>query len=110
MNRDMNISNIAQDLDRMLGTYDNLWIDLSWVVYDLCLVHEGKPSQEWVDLVEKYPDRFMIGSDAIGHFQDYSQTIGRYYIFLDALSPSTAQKVARTNFINVLSQKIRNRI
>jgi hypothetical protein len=62
----------------MLLTYDNLWVDLSWVVYDLCLVLGGKPNPEWVELVKKYPDRFKIGSDAIGHFQDYNQTIRRY--------------------------------
>jgi hypothetical protein len=53
-------------------------------------------------LIEKYPDRFIIGTDKVGHFTDYPAEIFKYYAFLDALQPSTAKKLARDNLLSVL--------
>ena len=42
---------------------DQLYIDLSWVVFDDYVL----PNLEtWVKLIERHPDRFMIGSDVVG--------------------------------------------
>ena len=68
----------------MLGSYKNLKIDLSWVVYDSYLVKGNTASDGWVSLIEAYPSRFMLGSDIVGHFATYAPTLQRYYILLDA--------------------------
>jgi len=97
-------------LRRMLKTYPNLWIDLSWVVYPNYVAPEGKPDEKWIALVEEFPDKFMIGTDAVGHFSKYKKTISSYYIFLDALSPKTAKLVARDNFLSILPLRVRSKL
>ncbi|BAF71836.1 5-oxoprolinase (ATP-hydrolysing) [Sulfurovum sp. NBC37-1] len=104
------VPNLASIMGRMLKTYPNLWIDLSWVVYPNYVAPHGKPSKEWVALVEEFPDRFMIGTDNIGHYDNYEQTIKRYYVFLDALSPKTARLVAEKNFLSILPLRVRKKI
>jgi len=56
----------------------------------------------WPALIEQFPDRFIIGSDVVGTFSRYKETIQRYYLLLDALSPATARKVAKENFLSAL--------
>lgn len=51
----------------------------------------------------------MLGTDEVGHFEDYDQTISKYYVFLDALAPKTARLVARENFLNILPQRVGER-
>lgn len=108
MSRRINVPALVPELRRMLKAYPNLWIDLSWVVYPNNVAPDGKPSKEWVALVEEFPHKFMIGTDMIGHFNKYGETITRYYVFLDALSEETARLVARENFLNILPQRGRH--
>lgn len=55
-------------LTRLLATYPNLYIDLSWSMLTPYLLDEqGKPRRaEWVALVKRFPERFMLGSDVVG--------------------------------------------
>jgi hypothetical protein len=55
-----------------------------------------------VNLIEEYPARFVIGSDASAFFDQYKGTLQRYYLLLDALKPETARRVARDNFLALL--------
>jgi hypothetical protein len=102
VSRRIEIPTLTRDLERMLATYPNLYVDVSWVVYETNLLKNGKPDGQWVRLIEEFPDRFMIGTDKVGHFADYPQEIRKYYTFLDALDPSTARKLARENLLAVL--------
>jgi hypothetical protein len=103
ISRRIDIPTLPQVLGDLLGKYPNLHIDVSWVVYQTYLLTpDGKPSEPWVKLVEAYPDRFIIGSDIVGHFAAYPHEVLRYYTFLDALKPDTAQKLARGNLLAVL--------
>ena len=63
----------------------------------------GILTEEWVAIVEDFPHRFMLGTDKIGHYEDYDEAISKYYVFLDALSPKTARLVARGNFFEDLT-------
>ena len=103
------VPTIIDELRRMLTIYPNLSVDISWVVYPMDVAPDGVPSQDWVDMVEDFPDRFMIGTDKIGHYDDYVETITKYYIFLDALSPETAKLVAKDNFWNILPARVREK-
>jgi len=105
ISRRVDVPTIVPVLRRLLSTYPNLTIDLSWVVYDSYLVRDGKPNSEWVALIEAFPTRFILGSDIVGHFGDYAPTIQRYYVLLDALPPATAKLVAHDNFIALLPRK-----
>ena len=92
-------------LQRMLKAYPNLYIDLSWTVREPYLLDEdGKPNPQWVQLVEDYPNRFMIGSDVVGRFDSVGKYMHGFDVFLDALPEDVAQKVARDNFLAVLPE------
>jgi predicted TIM-barrel fold metal-dependent hydrolase len=89
----------------MLGRYDNLHVDLSWVVYEdaVCEPPERSgdpliPKQVWIeDVIEPYADRVMLGSDLCGHFGSHGKTMARYNGLLSRLSPESRHKVARGN-------------
>ena len=38
----------------MLGKYPNLYVDVSWVVYETNLLKQGQPNPDWVALVEAF--------------------------------------------------------
>jgi predicted TIM-barrel fold metal-dependent hydrolase len=103
ISRRIEIPTLTTDIEGMLKKYPNLWVDISWVVYENDLLgKDGKPENKWINLVEEFPDRFMIGTDKVGHFADYPPEILKYYAFLDALKPETAKKLARENLLSVL--------
>ncbi len=90
-------------LSRLLESYPNLYVDLSWSMLTPYLLDEaGKPRPEWVALVERFPERFMLGSDVVGRFNKLGKEMHRFDPFLDALPEAVARKVARDNFLAVL--------
>ncbi|AZE60261.1 MULTISPECIES: amidohydrolase family protein [Pseudomonas fluorescens group] len=90
-------------LNRMLEAYPNLYIDLSWSMLTPYLLDEaGQPRPEWVKLVERFPERFMLGSDVVGRFNKLGKEMRRFDPFLDALPEQVAHKVARDNFLAIL--------
>lgn len=89
-------------VSELLGTHDNLYIDLSWTVLEPYLLEDGKPAASWLALIEQYPERFMIGTDLVGRFDSLGKNIQGFDQFLDALPEEVADKVARTNFLALL--------
>ncbi len=70
----------------------------SWVGYDdVVLDGRKQPKAHWLELIKKYPDRFMIGSDLCGHFDTYGKTIGRYNQLFEPLPEQVATMVTREN-------------
>jgi hypothetical protein len=103
ISRRIEIPSLTQDLQGLLDKYPNLYIDVSWVVYETnLLTKDGQPNPAWIALIESHPNRLMIGSDKVGHFADYPQEILKYNKFLDALKPETASRLARENLLSVL--------
>jgi predicted TIM-barrel fold metal-dependent hydrolase len=96
------IPNHTDILRRMLARYPNLTVDLSWVIFEQEIAPGNVLDRRWVSLIEEYPDRFTIGSDTVGFFDQYKPTLERYYLLLDALQPGTARKVAHDNFLSLL--------
>lgn len=105
VSRRVDVPTLTKEIRRCLAAYPNLSIDLSWVVYESYLVKDNKASGDWIDLIEAFPDRFMLGSDIVGHFAQYAPTLQRYYVLLDALRPETARKVAKDNFLAALPRR-----
>ncbi|MHA6164531.1 amidohydrolase family protein [Pseudomonas sichuanensis] len=90
-------------LTRLLEDYPNLYVDLSWSVLEPYLLDsEGVPRQAWLQLVERFPERFMLGSDLVGRFDSLGEQLHGFKPFLDALPEAVANKVARDNFLAVL--------
>lgn len=90
-------------LTRLLEDYPNLYVDLSWSVLKPYLLDEQDvPRKAWLALVERYPTRFMLGSDVVGRFDSLGEEMDRFRPFLDALPEDVARRVAKDNFLAVL--------
>ena len=89
-------------VENMLRDNPNLYYDLSWVVFDDYICRDAETLQAWVELLMKYPDRFMIGSDKVGHWEGYEGEIWKYYPLLDLLDEETLEMVTRTNILRLI--------
>lgn len=90
-------------LTRLLEAYPNLYVDLSWSVLEPYLLDDHKrPRKAWIELVRRFPERFMLGSDVVGRFGSVGEQMHGFKPFLDALPEDVARKVARDNFLAVL--------
>ena len=89
-------------------TIPNLYYDISWVVFEQIIAPEGKPDPKWIAIIEQFPDRFMVGTDEIGKFSDYVQTIRKYDVLFDALTSETAKKLASENMFELLPKRSGN--
>jgi predicted TIM-barrel fold metal-dependent hydrolase len=109
ISRRIKVPTITKELRRMLRTYENLWVDISWVVFEDYVAPQGKPSPEWVALIEEFPDRFMFGTDKVARWGNLPEEVMKYYVLYDALKPETAKMVARDNFLRVLPRRVREK-
>ena len=102
-------------IDKLLTKYDNLWIDMSWSVLEPYITESETPgidvdrgktrkgvSINWMHLLEKYPDRFMIGSDVVGKYKSQGKILHDFDELFDHLKPETVKKVAEENFLSIL--------
>ena len=69
------------------------------------LDEQGKPDPQWLALVERFPQRFMLGSDVVGQFDSLPELMASFDPFLDALPEQVARQVARDNFLAVLPRQ-----
>ncbi len=81
----------------LLERYDNLYVDLSWSVREHYLIEDGEPRPAWVALIRDHPDRFVLGSDVVGHFDSIGEILGEYRPLLDALPDPVAAKLKADN-------------
>jgi len=103
------VKNYRQTLERILDDYhENLYLDLSWVVLG---TYVYKNLDEWVALIQKYPDNFLIGSDSVGKYSGIPMELKKYQALLSALPAETRSKVAYKNLASILnkSESERNR-
>lgn len=84
-------------LNDLLERYPQLHMDISWVVLENDILHQGELKPRWKALLEKYPDRFALGSDLLGHYDDLGHCLGRYNAVLSELNPETVKKLAYEN-------------
>ena len=96
----------------LLHDNPNLYVDISWVFFENYVrgdllrknVDTDIFADMWAAIIERYPDRFLIGSDKVGHWSDYPHEIGKYYMLLDKLKPETAKKLCRDNALALLGR------
>lgn len=105
ISRRINIPTEIQEIRRVVSTYPNVWVDISWVVFEDYIAKDGKVDPRWTELLEAFPNRFMIGTDKVGKFGDYPQEILKYQRLLDTLKPETAKLVGRDNFLSTLPKR-----
>ena len=109
ISRRVEVPYLAAIADELLEQNENLWIDISWIVYNYYFLEEnpdgfddGDTMDDWAALMEKWPDRFMIGTDKVGHWETYPDEVTKYYALLDRLTPETAQKLCRDNILGLV--------
>lgn len=81
----------------MLAKYPKLWGELS---YRGGIVDgSGKLTAEWRDLFEKFPDRFLLGSDTWvpERWASYGEIMSGYRAWLAQLPPKVAEQIANGN-------------
>ena len=87
----------ADRVAAMLTKYPKLWGELS---YRSGIVDgSGKLTAEWRSLFERFPDRFLLGSDTWvpERWASYSETMEGYRKWLDQLPPKIAAQIANGN-------------
>ncbi len=77
--------------------HQNLWVDISWVVYDDVVCLNLEPKKHWLEVIKDYPERFAVGSDLCGHFENLGRTMARYNRLLERLTPQAREMIARGN-------------
>ena len=93
----------------LLAEFDNLWIDLSWDVFLQKQLKKQEATQHWLDLINKYDSRFMIGTDAVGKsgIEKYASIVLEYRNVISGLETDAQRKVGFQNFLDVLPKKMR---
>ena len=111
ISRRVEIQGLTQIADGLLERNPNCYIDISWVVYDYYMqdnfpndYRDGNTMDDWVALIEKHPDRLMIGTDKVGHWATYPAEVVKYYELLDKLQPETAAKLAKENILALVKR------
>jgi hypothetical protein len=100
ISRRIHVADLPGHLDRMLAVHRNhVFVDLSWVVYPEYI---QKDLDGWAALIRKYPENFLIGSDAVGRFGDYPEQIRIYDALFEAIGdPAMVAKLAQGNFLRI---------
>lgn len=58
---------------------------------------DGNSLADWADLIERFPDCFLRGTDKVGRWGTYAAEVVKYYDLLGRLKPETAEKACRKN-------------
>jgi hypothetical protein len=68
---------------------------------------EGAPDKDWIKLIEKYPNRFLFGTDDLGGYKKFYD-VKKYLPLLNSLKPETAQKLASKNLEFLINRALKN--
>ena len=101
ISRRIKVENLPGILDNILAAHqEHVLIDLSWVVYPEYVLPD---LDSWTALIRKYPNSFLLGSDTVGRFGDYSSQIQIYGQLLDAINDrDILENLAYRNFLRIM--------
>ncbi len=102
ISRRVNVENLPFWIGEVLkDSGDQVYIDLSWVVLEDYIY---KDLNQWVQLINRYPTRFMIGSDAVGGASKLKEEFSRFDKLLLQLPSEVRVKVAHDNFADLMQE------
>ncbi|MDF3311991.1 amidohydrolase family protein [Rhodococcus sp. T2V] len=81
---------------RMIERHRNMTVELSWVLLDR-IADENGADEDWVRLVAREPDRFVVGTDTVARADTVDTRGAQIRTFLSALPESAAERVAFRN-------------
>jgi hypothetical protein len=95
----------SERVSAMLAKYPKLWGELSYRsgITD----GSGKLTPEWRALFERYPDRFLLGSDTWvpERWASYGEIMAGYRGWLAQLPPAVAKQIAHGNARGLFAEK-----
>lgn len=113
----------ASNVREILKTFPKLMMDFNlkksnkddyngWAYLSNPSNNKWKPYEDWAELMEEMPDRFMVGTDTkfcqrgntIG-IRNYKKQLKRFRKFLGALNRETAKKIAYKNAESFFNRK-----
>lgn len=93
----INAYNTPQEVDRLLSKHPNLYADF-FAGFSVYNDEGGKKPEQFIPVMKKFPDRFMLSSDSGYGIGSEEMAIDAMYQMLDLLDdPITAQKIAHDN-------------
>lgn len=102
VSRRVEVLNLPEIADNVLRRHKNLYFDISWLVFENYIARDDASLDVWAALLSRHPDRFMIGTDVVGHWETYPRNITKYRPLLARLSPETAAGVSRGNILRLV--------
>lgn len=110
----------ARDIRPILEKHPNIYCDLSYrsppqethndpartIFWPKGLFRKAGIKPEWKQLIEDFPDRFMVGVDDVHDWKQYDQVVEAIRTgVLEQLSPETAEQVAWKNAVRLFRLK-----
>lgn len=104
VSRRIQIKNLPDIVDDVLARHGkHVYIDLSWVVLDEYVL---KDPDAWRQLIKKYPENFLVGSDIVGNLRTYVGAIRAYdRLFVLIGDEAVVANVAHKNFARIMPKK-----
>lgn len=97
-------------LDEMLSDsrYDHVLLDISWDEVARYVVRDESTTNAWGSLIEKYPSRFLFGTDSVApaDWDAYAKTHVMYEPLWDRLSVQTRTQVTHLNYERVFDAAV----
>lgn len=95
----------------LMARYPSLHADTSYRERDI-IDYNGEPDEEWLQLLERFADRFMVGSDTWINAQwaNYERLMADNREWLAHLRPDTARKIAYQNAERLFGRQIDSRL
>lgn len=95
-------------IDRMMKRYPALYADTSYRELDILAIAGGGIDPLWKEILERYSDRFMVGSDTWinSQWDSYDSLVEINRAWLAHLSSETAHKIAYQNAARLFNRKI----
>jgi len=95
------------------GDFHNVYVDISWDEVAKYFVASPEATKGLVDLIERYPDRFLFGTDraAPPDQPNYLKVFYQYEPLWKALDAETSRKVRLRNYERIFDEargKVRN--
>jgi predicted TIM-barrel fold metal-dependent hydrolase len=80
--------------------FRNVYVDLSWDVVAGYVVATPEATKEWAELIQRYPDRFLFGTDSAAPTDPpkYLKVFYQYDPLWKALDLETSRKVRLSNY------------
>ncbi len=105
------MSEPAQTVEDMMAKYGMLYADTSYREGDI-LTPQGTIDPDWRRVLERFSDRFMVGSDTWvnGQWANYGQLIAINRLWLSQFPRPIAEKIAYKNAERLFGRSIETRL